>query len=174
MLRKERFLAKFNRDPLLVSIPFLKPGQSPCPVALGGPVFSAITTAFMTQAEEMVGDMSDLCHQQDCLAQEAGKAEKEREKMCRQVQDLGSVVRGEIERLEQDLKSKKEELTQCKARRQVLEASALALKEYQPVFQGYQRLVQLGQVHPRRKRKINKKDTLACLHKKGRSTISHT
>ena len=48
--------------------------------------------------------------------------------MCRQVQDLRSVVRGEIERLEQDLKSKKEELAQLVARREVLEASDLALK----------------------------------------------
>ena len=47
-LRKERFLAKFKRDPLLVPIPFLEPGQSPSPVALGGPVCSAITTAFIT------------------------------------------------------------------------------------------------------------------------------
>ena len=83
-LRKERFLAKFKRDPLLVPIPFLEPGQSPSPVALGGPVCSAIATAFMTQAEEMLQDMKDLCHQQDHLAQEAGKAEKEWEKMCKQ------------------------------------------------------------------------------------------
>ena len=76
-LRKERLLAKFQRDPLLVPIPFLEPGHSPSPVALGGPVCSAITTAFMTQAEEMLQDMKDLCHQWDHLAQEAGKAEKE-------------------------------------------------------------------------------------------------
>ena len=106
-LRKERFLAKFKRDPLLVPIPFLEPGHSPSSVALGGPVCSAIATAFMTQAEEMLEDMKDLCHQQDCLAQEAGKAEKEWEKMCKQVQDLRSVVRGELESLEQELKSKK-------------------------------------------------------------------
>ena len=68
-LRKERFLARFKRDPLLVPIPFLAPGQSPSPVALGGPVCSAIATAFMTQAEEMLQDMKDLCHQWDRLAQ---------------------------------------------------------------------------------------------------------
>ena len=77
-------------------IPFLEPGHFPSPVALGGPVCSAITTAFMTQAEEMLEDMKDLCHQQDHLAQEAGKVEKEWEKMCKQVQDLRSVVRGEL------------------------------------------------------------------------------
>ena len=75
-LRKERFLAKFKRGPLLVPIPFLEPGQSLSPVALGGPVCSAITTAFVTQAEDMVEDMQDLCHHQDHLAQEAGKAGK--------------------------------------------------------------------------------------------------
>ena len=127
-LRKERFLAKFKRDPLLVPIPFLEPGQSPSPVALGSPVCSAITTAFMTQAEEMVEDMQDLCHQQDCMAQEAGKAEKEWEKMCRQVQDLRLVLRGEIDKLEQDLKSKREELAQLEARREVLQASGLTLR----------------------------------------------
>ena len=76
-------------------IPLLEPGQSPSPVALGGPVCSAIATSFMTQAEEMVEDMKDLCHQWDCLAQEAGKVAKEWEKMCRLVQDLRSVLRGE-------------------------------------------------------------------------------
>ena len=76
-LRKEKFLARFKRDPLLVPIPFLKPDQSPSPGILGGPVCAAITTAFITQAEEMVGEMKDLHHQQDCLAQEADKAEKE-------------------------------------------------------------------------------------------------
>ena len=125
-LRKERFLAKFKRDPLLVPIPFPEPGQSPSPVALGGPVCSAIATVFMTQAEEVEGDMQDLCHQWDCLAQEASKAEKEWEKMCRQVQDLRSVVRVEIEKLEQGLKSKKDELAQLEARTEMLEVSGFA------------------------------------------------
>ena len=56
-LRKERFLTKFKRDPFLVPIPFLEPSHSPSPVALGGPVCSAIATAFMTQAEEMLEGM---------------------------------------------------------------------------------------------------------------------
>ena len=125
-LRKERFLAKFKRDPLLVPIPFLEPGQSPSPVALSGPVCSAITTAFMTQAEEMLQDMKDLCHQWDHLAQEAGRAEKEWEKMCQQVRDLQSVVRGELESLGQELQSKKDELAQLEARKEMLEASGFA------------------------------------------------
>ena len=125
-LRKERFLAKFKRDPLLVPIPFLEPGHSPSPVALGGPVISAITTAFMTQAEEMLEDMKDICPQLDHLAHETGRAEKEWEKMCKQVQDLRSVVRGELESLEQELQSKKDKLAQLEARREMLEASDFA------------------------------------------------
>ena len=100
--------------------------QFPSPVVLGGPVSSAIATAFMTQAEEMLEDMKDLCHQQDHLAQEAGKAKKEWEKMCKQVQDLRSVVRGELESLEQELKSKKDELAQLEARKEMFEASGFA------------------------------------------------
>ena len=125
-LRKERFLAKFKRDPLLVPIPLMEPGHSPSPVALGSPVCSAITTAFMTQTEEMLKDMKDLCHQWDCLAQEVGKAEKEWEKMCKQVQDLRSVVRGDLESLEQELKSKKDELAWLEVRKEMLEASDFA------------------------------------------------
>ena len=154
-------------------IPFLEPGHSPSSVALGGPVCSAIATAFMTQAEKMLEDMKDLCHQQDCLAQEAGKAEKEWEKMCKQVQDLRSVVRGELESLEQELKSKKDELAQLEARKEMLEPLVLHL-EYQSGLLGCQWVLQLSQVHLKRKRKRNKKDTLACPHKKGRYTISHT
>ena len=52
----------------IVPIPFLEPDQLPSSVALGGPVCSAITTAFITQSEEVVEDMQDLCHQQDHLA----------------------------------------------------------------------------------------------------------
>ena len=95
-------------------------------MALGGPVCSAIATAFMTQAEEMLQDMKHLCHQWDHLAQEAGKAEKEWEKMCKQVWDLRSVVRGELESLEQELQSKKDELAQLEARKEMLEASGFA------------------------------------------------
>ena len=123
---RKGFLAKFKRDPLLVPIPFLEPGHSPSPVALGGLVCSAIATAFMTQAEEMLQDMKDLCHQWNHLAQEAGKAEKEWEKMCQQVWDLRSVVRGELESLEQELQSKKDELAQLEARKKMLEASGFA------------------------------------------------
>ena len=172
-LRKERFLAKFKRDPLLVPIPFLEPGQSPSPVALGGHVCSAITTAFMTQAEEMLQDMKDLCHQQDCLAIEAGKAEKEWEKMCKQVQDLRSVVRAELESLEQELKSKKDELAQLEARKEMLDASGFS-PGVSVGAPGMSMGASAEPSAPKKKKKKKQKDTLACPHKKGRSTISHT
>ena len=63
------------------------------------------------------------------LAKEAGKAEKEWEKMCTQVQNLRSVVRGKIKKLEQDLKHKKEELAQLKSRKEILENSSFASRE---------------------------------------------
>ena len=171
--RKERLLAKFKRDPLLVPIPFLELGHSPSPVALGGPVCSAIATAFMTQAEEMLEDMKDLCHQQDSLAQGAGKAEKEWEKMCKKVQCLKSVVRGELESLEQELKVRKMSWHSLRPEKKCWRPLVLHL-EYQSGLLGCQWVLQLSQVHPKRKRKRNNKDTLACPHKKGRSTISHT
>ena len=123
-LRKEKFLAKFRRDPVLVIIPFLKPGQFPHPVALGGLVHTAITTAFIMQVEEMVDELRGQHHQWDCLAQEADKAEKQREWMSNWVSDLldqRADVNDELWRLEQDLKRKREELEQLK-----LEASDLS------------------------------------------------
>ena len=111
-LRKENFLAKFKRDPLHVPILFLEPDQCPSPGILGGPVCTAIAIAFITQAEEMVEEMKDLQLQWDCLAQEADNAEKEWDRMCNWVHDLRSDVKGELERLEQDLTSTKEELAQ--------------------------------------------------------------
>ena len=147
-------------------IPFLEPGHSPSSVALGGPVCSAIATAFMTQAEEMLEDMKDLCHQQDCLAQEAGKAEKEWEKMCKQVQDLRSVVRGELESLEQELKSKKDELAQLEARKEMLEPLVLHL-EYQSGLLGCQWVLQLSPSAPKKKKKKKQKRHLGLPSQEG-------
>ena len=50
-LRKEKFLAKFRRDPLVVPIPFLEPGQTPTPIASGALIHTAIS-AFITHTEE--------------------------------------------------------------------------------------------------------------------------
>ena len=105
----KKSLGKLKRDLLLVPIPFLEPDKSPSPVTLSGPVWATISTAFITQAEEMVHEMRDLCHQWDCLAQEEDKAEKEWERMSCWVSDLLDQrvdLKGELWRLEQDLKSK--------------------------------------------------------------------
>ena len=119
----------------------------------------------------MLEDMKDLSHQWDHLAQEAGRAEKEWEKMCKQVQDLRSVVRGELESLEQELKSKNDELTQLEARKEMLEASSFA-PEVSIRAPGMSKGASAEPSAPKRKR--NKKDTLACPHKKGRSIVGHT
>ena len=85
---KAKFLAKFRRDPILVPIPFPESGQSPQPLHLGGPVCTAITTALLTQEEQNAEGMMELCHQWDCLAQQAQKAENEWGRMCGHVHDL--------------------------------------------------------------------------------------
>ena len=67
--------------------------------------------------------------------------------------------------------NKKDELAQLEARKEMFEASGFApgVSVRAP---GCPWVLQLSQVHPKRKR--NKKDTLACPHKRDRSTISHT
>ena len=87
-LRKEKFLAKFKRDPILVPIPFLEPGQSPCPATLGGPVPEAIITPFSTEVEELVAEIKKMHKKCIHLAQEAEDAEKQRDRMCNWVLDL--------------------------------------------------------------------------------------
>ena len=127
-LRKEKFLAKFRRDPILVPIPFLEPGQSPSPAVLGGPVLESMITAFATEMKEVVAEIKRLHQKHICLAQEAEDAEKERERMSNWVRDLMDQrceIKTEIWRLEQDLNSKKEELAQLEARKKELEASGL-------------------------------------------------
>ena len=127
-LRKEKFLAKFRRDPILVPIPFLEPGQSPSPTILGGPVLECMATAFATEMKEVLAEIKRLCQKCICLAQEAEDAEKERERMSNWVHDLMDQrheIKAEIWRLEQDMNSKKEELAQLKARKKELEASGL-------------------------------------------------
>ena len=86
-LRKEKFLAKFKRDPLLVPIPFLEPGQSPSPVALGGLVCSVIATSFTTQAEDLVVEIKRLHQKHNCLAGKQGMLEY-RETRC----SIGSMI----------------------------------------------------------------------------------
>ena len=75
--KKAKYLAQFRRDAILVPIPFLKPGQSPESLSLGGPVCTTTATALLTQEEQMAEGMRELHHQWNCLAQEAEEAEKE-------------------------------------------------------------------------------------------------
>ena len=127
-LRKEKFLARFRRDPILVPIPFLEPGQSPSPAVLGGPVLESIATAFTMEMEEVVAEIKRLHQKHIHLAQEAEDAEKQRDKMFNWVHDLMDqrhAVKADIWRLEQDLNGKKEELVQLEARKNELEASGL-------------------------------------------------
>ena len=111
-LRKEKFLAKFRRDPILVPITFLEPGQSPSSAVLGGPVLESMATAFATEMEEVVAEIKRLCQKHICLAQEAEDAAQEREWLSNWMCDLMDQrheIKAEIWRLEQDLNSKKEE-----------------------------------------------------------------
>ena len=127
-LRKEKFLAKVRRVPILVPIPFLEPGQSPSPAVLGGPVPENMATAFATEMKEVLAEIKRLHQKHICLVQEAEDAEKERERMSNWVRDLMDQrheIKAEIWRLEQDLNSKKEELAQLEARKKELEASGL-------------------------------------------------
>ena len=87
-LRKEKFLAKFRSDPILVPIPFLEPGQSPPPAVLGGPVLENMATAFATEMKEVVAEIKRLHQKRISLAQEAEDAEKQRDRMCNWVLDL--------------------------------------------------------------------------------------
>ena len=126
--RKEKFLAKFRRDHILVPIPFLETGQSPSPATLGGPVPEAIITSFSTEVEELVAEIKKMHKKHIHLAQEAEDAEKQRDRMCNWVLDLKDQkydVQKEIWKLEQDLNGKKEELAQLEARKKELEASGL-------------------------------------------------
>ena len=119
-LRKEKFLAKFRRAPILVPIPFLEPGQSPSPAILGGPVPEAIITAFSTEVEELVAETKKMHKKLIHLAQEAEDAEKQRDRMCNWVLDLKDHkydIQKEIWKLEQDLNGKEEELAQLEARK---------------------------------------------------------
>ena len=127
-LRKEKFLAKFRRDPILVPIPFLEPGQSPSPAVLGGPVLESMITAFATEMKEVVAEIKRLHQKHICLAQEAEDAEKERERMSNWVRDLMDQrceIKTEIWRLEQDLNSKKRGTGTAGSQKKELEASGL-------------------------------------------------
>ena len=158
-LRKEKFLAKFRRDPILVPIPFLEPCQSPSPAALGGPVLENMATAFATEIKEVVAEIKRLCQKPIHLAQEAEDAEKQRDRMCNWVLDLKDQkydVQKEIWKLEQDLNGKKEELAQLEARKKELEASGLNGPIVTPSVSGLSQGVASAETRAPKKKKKNK------------------
>ena len=127
-LSKEKFLAKFSRDPFMVPIPFLEPGQTPTPVAQDTPVCAAISTPFLPWAEETVCEMEMMCDKHNHLAQETEDAKKEKARMSEWVLDLKN-LRADTERelcqVELDIRRKKRELSQLNARKKEWEASGL-------------------------------------------------
>ena len=87
-LRKKRFLAKFRKNPVLVPVPFLEPGQSPQPVSLGGPVLATMKASLLKQIHQIEEQIRGVHERQDQLAKEAEQAEKEQEKVSNWVKDL--------------------------------------------------------------------------------------
>ena len=67
------------------------------------------------------------------------------------------------------------ELDQLKEEKESLEASGLsgAGLGVASSVSGLPKGASAGQVHPKRKRRVNKRNNLACHWKKGRSTIRH-
>ena len=110
--RKKKFLAKFRKDPVLVLVPFLEPCQSPHPVSLGLPVLAAMEATLLKQVHEIEEQIRGFCQWQDCVAQETGRAEKEREQFSKWVSDLldqRADLRNEFRKMEQELNQPKEE-----------------------------------------------------------------
>ena len=173
MLRKKRFLAKFRKDPVLVPVPFLEPGQSPHFVSLGGLVLATMEASLIKQVHEIEEQIRGFHERWDQLAKEAEQAEKEQEKVSSWVRDLLDQrvdLRVEIGSMELELEQLKEERDRMKGKSLIW----VVLNRLQPpVFQGSLRVLQLGQGHPKRKR-LNRRDTLTCPHKRGKSTIGPT
>ena len=140
---------------------------------MSGPV--PVATALIKQAEEAVDGLWGLHHQQDCLAQEVEKVDKEWEQISNWVSDLldqRADVRDEIWTLEQQLKTEKERL----------EASGLGQKSghagpVAPCSVLGQPLPKGASAEPRAPKKrvnINPESNLAWPQKRGSSTMSHT
>ena len=107
------------------------------------------------------------------MAKEAEQAEKEREKVSNWVRDLLDQrvdLRVEIGSMELELEQLKEERDRMQR-----EVSGLSGAHHFAAssVSGSLRVLQLGQGHPKRKR-LNRRDTLACPHKRGKSTINPT
>ena len=112
ILRKKKFLAKFRKDPVLVPVPFLEPGQSPNPVSLGGPVLATIEASLLKQVHEIEEQIRAFHERWDWLTKEAEQAEKEWEMVSNWVRDLLDQrvdLRVEIGSMELELEQLKEE-----------------------------------------------------------------
>ena len=140
-----------------MSIPFLKPGQSPSPDIPGGPVYPAIATAFIMQAEELMVETKKWGDRLSHLAQVTEEAEKKRDRMCNWVPDLLDQrhnVKVEIWRLEQELKSMKEALTQLKQRKKSWRPLVSVSCQYSSlVSQGHLKVLQVSHAHPKRRKR---------------------
>ena len=88
MLRKEKFLAKFRRDPVLVPFCFHKPGQSPHPAFLGGLVLAVVANVLIKHAENLTSEFEGVHHQKNHLVQKVEKADKEQDQISNWVRDL--------------------------------------------------------------------------------------
>ena len=109
---RKKFLAKFMKDPVLVPVPFLGPGQSPHHVSLGGLVLATMEAALLKQVHEMEEQIRGSHELWDHLAQEAERAEKEREQISNWLRDLLDQIadlKTEIWKIEWELDQFKEE-----------------------------------------------------------------
>ena len=87
-LKKKVFLVKLRKDPVLMPVPFLEPGQSPHPVSLVEPVLATIEATLLKQVHEIKEQIRGFGQWQDCLAQEAERPEKQQVKISNWVRDL--------------------------------------------------------------------------------------
>ena len=112
MFRKKRFLASSGRILFWCQYLSLRPGQSPHPVSLGGPVLATMEASLFKQVHEIEEQIRGFCERQDRLAKEAEQAEKEQEKVSNWVRDLLDQrvgLRVEIGSMELELEQLKEE-----------------------------------------------------------------
>ena len=151
MLRKKRFLAKFRKDPVLVPVPFVEPGQYPHPVSLGGPVLATMEASLLKQVHEIEKQIRGFCERQDQLAKEAEQVEKEQEKVSNWVgiswtreQTLGL----NLEVWSWSFNSSRRREIECKGKSLVW---VVLTRLQPPVFWGRLRVLQLDQGHKKEK-----------------------
>ena len=173
MLRKKRFLAKFRKDPVLVPVPFLEPGQSPHPVSLGGPVLATMEASLLKQVHEIEEQIRGFMRGETSWPRRQSKLRRSGKRLATGLEiswTRGLTLGLKLEVWSWSLNSSRRREIECKGKSLVW---VVLTRLQPPVFQGSLRVLQLGQGHPKRKR-LNRRDTLACPHKRGKSTISPT